>query len=128
MVDLCGAYGCYPERYKALTKVLSFPFRDGTPIPEGTLEKVVLATNRARARGPVLIQCAAGLSRSTSVAYAVLRVLDELSHDAALARVKVHPDYPMRPVIDSARLWVQGVYQETHGRGAASVPGTGLVR
>lgn len=64
--------------------VLRVPFADLEPIPSHVLPQVVA---EARARRPMLIQCYAGLSRSAAVAYAVLRMVDGLTHDEALARV-----------------------------------------
>lgn len=89
--------------------VLRLPFEDRGPIPPNVLRQVVA---EAAARRPMLVQCHAGLSRSAAVAYAVLRRVDGLPHDAALARVAhavEHNDrterWPHAVTLASARAW-----------------------
>lgn len=106
VVDLCGAE---PELHQGVSKLIVAAFDDATPIPDGYLNDIALAVPEYRAKGPVLIQCAAGLSRSASVAYALLRFLDDLSHDEARARVQTPgvTDWPHPTVLGSARKWVR---------------------
>ena len=100
-------------RRKALAKVqrvVIWPFDDGAPIPAWLLEAAYCLYRDVR-RNPnarMLVHCAAGLSRSASVAYALLRVTDGLSHVHALQRVSVaeYSEYPMPDTLNSARRWV----------------------
>jgi len=70
----------HPLRLRAL-------FRDFEPVPHAIIESVVGFARAHRGIRPVMLQCYAGMNRSASMAYAVLRMVDGLSHDAALARV-----------------------------------------
>lgn len=88
-------------------RVYAFPFPDGHPFNPLVLDAVLPMVVQALARGPVLLHCKAGLSRSASAAYAVLRAHDGLSHEEALARVKAHPAFPMAITLNSARAWVR---------------------
>lgn len=114
IVDLYGSSKEYDtshgEAYKHATVMLRFPFEDGNGFPPGALDAIKAAVRAGRKTGPVLIHCAAGMSRSVSAAYAMLRVLDGLSHEAALERVRdpEQPNFPMRTTLASARRWVEG--------------------
>lgn len=111
--------------YRLLPDVRRRPFLDGDVFPDGLLDEINDAVARARRAGPVLIHCQAGLSRSASAAYAILRVQDGLSHDAALARVKAHRDFPRRATLHSARTWVhahRGAAHALRGRTFFSIP------
>jgi hypothetical protein len=115
VVDLCGRTldeGAIERDYAPFAdKVFSAPFDDGHPIPKGHLEAIVPRVSLARERGPTLVHCAAGLSRSASVAYVVLRMEDGLHHEEALRRVSVpgiEPYYPHPVVLKSARVWLRG--------------------
>jgi protein-tyrosine phosphatase len=108
VVDLDG--GNPPKVYADVPVLLRWPFDDGTPIPVGLLTAATAVVCGAReAQHSTLIHCAAGLSRSPSVAYAILRRLDGLSHAQALARVQHSRwtgTYPLERTLDSARAWV----------------------
>lgn len=115
VVDLCGALRTEPmgrERYPASAELISVRLEDGQPIPDAVFDKVY---NRARlallARERVLIHCAAGMSRSVSVAYAVLRVGRKMSHEEALSFVTteegIRMGWPMRETLNSARRWAE---------------------
>jgi len=87
-------------------------FDDRAPIGAAIIGRVVAFVAAHRPARPVLIQCYAGLSRSASLAYAVLRVVDGLDHDAALARVAhavEHSDrtarFPHPVTLASAQAW-----------------------
>ena len=83
-------------------------FDDGVPIPDGLLD-LVHARVTGQGQAPVLIHCAAGRSRSASVAYALIRANGGLDHAGALARVQTPGDegrYPMPATLQSARRWV----------------------
>ncbi len=108
VVDMNGSYSPFPERYIDADKVISLPMRDGEPIPARYLDEALPLILKARRRGPVLVHCAMGFSRSASVAYAALRLQDEFADDTALACVKAHPDYPMPVTLASARGYVDG--------------------
>jgi protein-tyrosine phosphatase len=59
-------------------------------------------------KGAILLHCAQGLSRSASVAYAMLR-RSGLDHPAALQRIQVDgwKQYPMTETLASARTWAE---------------------
>jgi len=109
VLDLCGGLSATGRhRYASAQEVISLPFMDGDAIPELTLDIAWELYRKARGQ-PVLIQCAAGLSRSTSVAYALLRRHHGFSHERALRRVQVpgrEGEYPMPRTLASARAWV----------------------
>ena len=90
---------------------LQIVFHDGQPFPDGSLDLVQACTEEALYLGrPVLLHCQAGLSRSASAAYALLRVRGLSADDAAL---RVHAGYAKLPVpetIASAEAWAL-----THG-------------
>lgn len=117
VVDMCGSSKNARRRYDSAERLVCLPFDDGHPIPEGYLEEALRNILPARSQGDVLVHCHAGLSRSASVAYAVLRVDDELKHREALRRVKTGPDspWPHPVVLDSAREWVRAWNTELGG-------------
>lgn len=87
--------------------LLRWPFDDGDDFPEGALDTVYGFVLGHLGRGPVLFHCQAGLSRSASAAYAMMRRIDGLGHEAALARVRTaDPRFPMSRTLDDARAWV----------------------
>lgn len=112
IVDLYGescklVTGDEPVLLEGRTTLLCWPVWDGVPIPDKVYDRVVeLARKKIRA-GPVLVHCQAGLSRSASVAYALIRTLEGLSHDDALRRVQIpgKPHWPSPKTIESARKW-----------------------
>ncbi len=91
---------------------LRAPFDDGDAVPDDVLHAAEVFARAWRGTLPVLVQCHAGLSRSASVAYAVMRRVDRLTHAEALVRVahaQEHNDrtlhWPNRYTIASARAW-----------------------
>lgn len=86
--------------------VLRWPFEDGVGFPPRALSTVAQTIAYELSRGPVLLHCHAGLSRSASAAYAMLRLVDRLDHEEALRRVKIVPEYPMKGTLRSARAWI----------------------
>lgn len=101
---------CPPAADAAIT--LRVPFADCEAIPSGVLYNAVAFARVHRGERPMLLQCFAGLSRSASVAYAVLRAVDGLDHDAALVRVAHSVDhfdrtvrFPHNVTLGSARAW-----------------------
>jgi protein-tyrosine phosphatase len=86
--------------------VLRWAFSDGLPLPDGLMDTVVPLVSARIVEGPVLIHCQAGLSRSVSTAYALLRRVWGMSHNRALRRVKAHRDFPVPTTLASAREWV----------------------
>lgn len=82
----------------------SFP--DGTEIQPRVFARA-LGVYRA-AQGNVLVSCAAGLSRSPSVAYAILRRALGLGHAEALDRVSVEGwTLAGTKPFESARAWAE---------------------
>ncbi len=91
--------------YTRARKVYTLPFSDGDDFPPGVLDTVWKAC--CEARGPTLIHCQAGLSRSASAGYAILRRGFGLSHDDARYVVHVQSGYPLSTTLKSAREWVR---------------------
>lgn len=107
--------------YLEAPRFLYLPIEDGEPICPSVLDAVARFVQVAHPHGPVLLHCRLGLSRSASVAYAVLR-LAGLSHGEALRRIKVPtwPQYPCQPTLDSARAWAESNTAKTKGRRGGS--------
>ena len=113
VIDLYGTSG-EPARAQSYDGVirapilLRWPFDDNIAIPSGLLDAVShLVAGNIRS-GPILIHCQAGLSRSASVAYALLRTLGELTPKQALSRVYAVKGFPRRPTLGSAEKWAKG--------------------
>jgi len=92
-------------------KLLRLPFNDGDAFPAGALDATWDAWQMADAEHRnTLIHCHAGLSRSASAAYAMIRKRHGLSHAQALARV-VTPftahQFPLRTTLTSADAWTR---------------------
>lgn len=109
VVDLCGRAlepGA-PYVYERADMVLPIPFQDATPFPSGALDQIVETIAGLSGDGPVLVQCRAGLSRSASAAYALLRQAG-VPDAEAVRRVTVDASlgYPHPVVLNSARAWV----------------------
>lgn len=100
------------RRYPAGAEVISVRLEDGHPIPDAVFDKIYSRVRLALLAGEkVLIHCAAGLSRSVSMAYAILRVGRGMSHEEALSFVTtekgVRMGFPMRETLSSARRWAE---------------------
>ena len=109
VVDWYGSSTQYPSRVmKTAKKVVSLPFLDGDAFPPKALDTLLRRVQAARRRGPVLVHCQAGLSRSASSAYALLRRMSRLPHEEAIRRVKVIPGFPRKETLRSARAWAEG--------------------
>ena len=122
IIDLCGGSSSplMSPHYADCPVFLRWVFSDGDEIPEGLLDSAVPLVAEARRSGPVLIHCRAGLSRSASVAYAVLRVLHDLNHKRAMERVSSVPGWPISTTLLSARSWV---FDESGAIGRSRDPG-----
>lgn len=110
IIDLFGSSRSPPteaaERvYDNCPVVLDRQMMDGNAIPEATLET---AYRLYDGRFPLLVHCQAGLSRSASVAYALLRTRGLLSPARARSRVDAgFPDFPRRETLRSAESWAK---------------------
>lgn len=89
--------------FSDLPRLLRCGFEDGAPVPDGLLAAVVAFVGPRQ--GPVLISCAAGVSRSATVAYAVIRAEMGLGHDVALRLVSCPGGGPLPVTLQSARRW-----------------------
>lgn len=98
------------DAYTRTRSVVRVPFPDGYDFPAGALDLIWAAVRGAQ--GPILLHCHAGLSRSASAAYAMLRRWNGLDHDTARYLVTVRTGFPLAPTLASARRWVQA----TRGR------------
>jgi len=112
VVDLYGESSSLSRAplYQGVPILVRAPFSDGRSFPPGYLDAILATAAHCRsAKKSMLIHCQAGLSRSASAAYAMLRVLDGLTHDEALRRVKLSSEsrYPMATTLRSARRWVK---------------------
>lgn len=110
VIDLYGesAAASHSKMYRKVDNLVRWPFYDGDEFPQGLLDMVaqVIRTRDKEDEGPILIHCQAGLSRSASAAYAMLRHFDEMSHEDAHARVSEDPEaWPMPDTLFSARKW-----------------------
>lgn len=95
----------FREGYKPFRQVLALPIEDCEPIPSEVLDEVYDAI--ISAKGAIWIHCAEGVSRSVSVAYAMLR-LSGLSQKQALKQVlSLDGRNPARVTLASAESWVQ---------------------
>lgn len=105
VVDLCG-------RGSSSNRTIRWAVPDGEPLPPELLDLVSREVGSTLNRGgSVLIHCAAGLSRSASVAYGLL-VASGMPKKEAARRV-VTPEgvaagYPMRKTWSSADQWASG--------------------
>ena len=97
--------------YPKVKRYVRLPFEDGNAFPKGALDAAWDAWQLADIEGgDTLIHCQAGLSRSASAAYAMLRKRYGLRHGEALARV-VTPttahQYPLKTTLQSAVDWLR---------------------
>lgn len=113
VVDLYGLSE-RPERhflYDGTHSLLTWPFLDGDTFPEGLLDTVGRLVHQRRPHGPILLHCQAGLSRSASCAYAMMRGLGRMSHAEALRRVQegtgYEDEFPRTQTLASARKWAK---------------------
>lgn len=119
IVDLSGSSGVVSDAevvrpYKYAQRILRWEVDDGVPLPMELFDAVwaLWTTRRLGAKDgeptPVLIQCAAGLSRSASVCAAILQRELGISHADASARVmSTYNDvqYPLPQPLASAGNW-----------------------
>lgn len=94
----------------ALVRVYAIP--DCVSLPLVMLDRIFDGVRPLLVRrGRVLVHCQAGLSRSASVAYGLLRTIYMLSHEEALRRVQVpghEGRHPCAPTLDSVQRWADG--------------------
>lgn len=98
IVDLVGVPG------DQTVPTLSLPMRDGDRFPPERLDAITDFVGQHHPRGPVLIHCRAGFSRSVSAAYAVCRRAG-FGHDESLRRTRSRDADPDGATFDSARRW-----------------------
>lgn len=112
IIDFYGNAPYYVRpAYDGANLYLRMPFDDGDNFPIGVITAAWEAWQTAEAEGgETLLHCQAGLSRSASAAYALIRCRYGLSHEEALARV-VTPltahQFPLRATLNSAREWLR---------------------
>lgn len=82
-------------------RFISAPIEDGVEVPEDVLE---MSWQMYRKYGSILIHCKAGLSRSATVAYAIL-LKSGFSNSEALRMVKIKKNYPFENMIIGATEW-----------------------
>jgi hypothetical protein len=84
---------------------------DGNAIPAKYMDAALVLWRQCREQGkPLLVHCQAGLSRSASMAYGLLRVEERLTHPEALRRVqtpKYAREFPRPATLASARTWAR---------------------
>lgn len=90
-----------------LDRFLRAAFEDGFPVPDGVLDAA--AAFARRRQGPLLVCCAAGVSRSATVAYAILRAEGRAGHDAALRAVSCANGRPLPATLRSAEVWADAL-------------------
>lgn len=95
------------EAYPATAHVEVLRFADGRSFPPGHLDRALVLFMQHR-NSPILFHCAAGMSRSPSAAYAMLRVAYGLTHPEALRRIQVPQGegFPLPRTLSSAVDWV----------------------
>lgn len=86
---------------------LRWPFDDGMAVPDGLLD--VARSLYERRHGPILVSCAAGVSRSVSVAYAIVRASLGVGHDTALQMCACLGGRPLPATLRSAERWVESL-------------------
>lgn len=109
ILDVCGSSKDNVSEYPV--PFTSFRLVDGQPIPFEVLDR---ALELMTSSSGLLVHCMAGLSRSASVAYALMRVRDGMSIPMARHRIRSLDEqgdpiygYPLSATIDSAEAWVQ---------------------
>lgn len=91
--------------FTSIPRVLRVGFPDGTPVPTELLAGAE-AMYRAL-QGPMLVACAAGISRSVSVAVALLMVVRGLPYETALLQATCDGGRPLAVTIGSAKAWAE---------------------
>lgn len=92
-MDVWAANPALADRHETIAAgmgamAVRYGIADLCPVPFEAFDKALGVLQRAHDRGPVLVSCAAGLSRSAVVAYALLQVVPAaVGADEALRRV-----------------------------------------
>ena len=88
---------------RRISPCLRWSRQDGNPIPTGLLD-VALSLYRT-GRGPMLVSCSDGTSRSVAVACALVRVCYDMSHPAVADAVSSPRQRPAALTMESALQW-----------------------
>lgn len=97
-----------PIRHRApAVRYLHFPIRDGKPIPVAWLNSILTAIEENFHEGPILVHCAAGLSRSPTVVAAFLDRVGFLNFPLALHFIE-----SIRPAIAPSPVLVESIAAE----------------
>lgn len=107
VVDFDGLSIDERDNYPATAHVEVLRFADGRAFPPNHLDRALTLLKQYRWHSPILFHCAAGMSRSPSAAYAMLRVAYGFDHTEALRRVQVPhwKGYPLPRTLNSAIEW-----------------------
>lgn len=107
VLTLCGET---VERRTPEVIYLHFPISDTRPIARPQLFKILKAIEQSIADGPVLLHCAAGLSRTPTIAAAYLHHVGWRSFPEALAYLA-----EIRPEIGPSPVLVHSVFRHLKG-------------
>ena len=92
---------------------LQIPILDAQPLPFEAVEDVMSAISHYIVAGPVVIQCAAGMSRSPVMAAIYLDLVGYRSFDSALDELaRLRPIDPAPVIVRSAREYLKKRVQE----------------
>lgn len=112
VIDMIGNSLVTSHGYDPKTRIFAFPMDDGEPIDPSVLDTALRECKAGHF--PILVHCAAGLSRSASVAYGLLRTQFGCGQKLARRRITVDPRWPLGETLASAEEWA--VHNGAHPR------------